>query len=175
MDFLFSSDIMHGGDGWKNNLTGLFYALLYLAVMCALWYVYYIKFEDRPGWAKNGKKTSEEVTLFWVYKISALGIIALIALLIFLAGWNRPNPSDPKTQAAAAAAALALQQEQHGGVYSGWVTASRRVITPLTWLSTGFLGALVVSQTTIKDLMELNERKNNAVGGFNADPSPKTT
>jgi len=174
MDFLFSSDIMHGGDGWKNNLTGLFYALLYLAVMCALWYVYYIKFEDRPGWAKNEQKTSEEVTLFWVYKISALGIIALIALLILLAGLKRPDPHSKTEQAAVAAAAL-IQQQHTGGGHPGWVTASRRVITPLTWLSTGFLGALVVSQTTIKDLMELNERKNNAVGGFNANPSPKTT
>ena len=168
MDFLFSRDIMHGGDGWKNNMTGLFYALLYLAVMCSLWYVYYIKFENRPGFAKNEQKDSKEVTLFWVYKISALGIIALIALLIFLAGWNRPI----KEVVLVPSGSLGIG----GGVgHPDWITASRRIITPLTWLSTGFLAALVVSQTTVKDLMELNERRKNAWEGANADPTPKTT
>jgi hypothetical protein len=145
MDFLFNSNIMHGGDGFGNNLQGLLFALLYGGVMYCLWYVYFIKFENRYGFARDSESGGNDLA----YKIGAIGIIAVIAILIFLGGWLRPDPH-AKVQ-------VVQQTDQDGGGHPIWRKLSKWLITPLAWLSTGFLAALVVSKTTLEDIAELQQ------------------
>lgn len=164
MNFLFNSDIMHGGGFWTIT-EGLIFSLLYLGVMGALWYVYYIKFEDKPGFAK----APNDNTWNWIYKFSTVGIIAIIAFFIFFIGWKKVEPSENPTNEEAQNCFKSIITSN-----SSWERISYYGITPLAWLTTGFLAALVASKTSKEDIDELYNRGKAAVDAVKTEPTPKT-
>ncbi len=172
MDFLTDDSIMHGGGGIQVT-QGLIFTLLYLAVMCSLWYVYYIKFENRPGFAKNIIKENDSDSSFLAggYKITVLLIIAIIAFFIFFVGWKKTGLITETTE----------QDKKDNACYNNtitgkglWEQISHYSIVPISWLSAGFLASLVVSQTTVKDLQEATDRIDAGLNAANADPMRKT-
>jgi hypothetical protein len=147
MDFLFNSDIIMHGGAFSTKAYAFMLGLLYLGVMGALWYVYYVKFEDRPGFAK----APDNNTWNWIYKLSVAGIIALITFLIIFIGFNKMNPEDktPAIDTDVNCFKLTITGT------SGWERFSHYFLTPLAWLSAGFLSALIADKTTQEDIDEL--------------------